>query len=238
MAGEFVDPTTIEQVIKIEAPTQYTIDDSGIIPPIDDPSGVEILRGPNIKEVPVKGPLTDTIKSEVILKVGDNITTDHILPAGAKVLPFRSNIPAIAEFVYMNVDDTFAARAKAAGSGIIVGGTNYGQGSSREHAALAPMFLGIDAVIVNDFARIHRANLINFGILPLLIDAADNDKIDQGDELEINDILSNLEFGNDFTVKNLTKGMEFTVKSDMTDLEKSILKAGGKLAYTRSLNQN
>lgn len=238
LAGEFVDPTTIEQVIDIEPPTQYTIDDSGIIPPIDDPSNVKIQRGPNIKEVPVKDPLTDTIKSEVILKVGDNITTDHIMPAGAKVLPLRSNIPAISEYVYVNVDDTFAARAKAAGSGIIVGGTNYGQGSSREHAALAPMYLGIDAVIVNDFARIHRANLINFGILPLLIDAANNDKIEQGDELELNDILSNLESGSDFTVNNLTKGTEFKVKSDMTELEKTILRAGGKLAYTRSLNLN
>ena len=238
LAGEFVDPTTIDQVIEIEPPTQYTIDDSGIIPPIEDSSGVEILRGPNIKEVPVKEPLTDAIKSEVILKVGDNITTDHILPAGAKVLPLRSNIPAIAEFVYVNVDDTFASRAKAAGSGIIVGGTNYGQGSSREHAALAPMYLGINAVIVNDFARIHRANLINFGILPLLMDASDNDKIEQGDELEISNILATLESGSDFTVKNLTKGIEFKVKSDMTDLEKNILRAGGKLAYTRSQNQN
>ncbi|MCH8014726.1 MAG: aconitate hydratase, partial [Candidatus Dadabacteria bacterium] len=147
-------------------------------------------------------------------------------------------IPAISEYVYVNVDDTFAARAKAAGSGIIVGGTNYGQGSSREHAALAPMYLGIDVVIVNDFARIHRANLINFGILPLLIDVADNDKIEQGDELEISNILSNLDSGNDFTVKNLTQGTEISAKCDLSKLEWTILRAGGKLAYTRSLDQN
>ncbi|MCH7494896.1 MAG: aconitate hydratase [Candidatus Marinimicrobia bacterium] len=238
LAGEFVDPTTLTDEIVIEPPTHYTIDDSGIVPPSADPSAIEIVRGPNIKPVPVKEPLDDSIKGEVLLKVGDNITTDHIMPAGAKVLPLRSNIPAIAEYVYVNVDDTFAARAKEAGGGIIVGGSNYGQGSSREHAALAPMYLGITAVIVNSFARIHGANLINFGILPLLIDPEDNDKIEQGDELEINDIHATLDSGEDFRIKNLSKEIEFSVKCDLSDLEKKVLKAGGRLAHTRSESRN
>ena len=238
LAGEFVDPTTLTEEIVIEPPTHYTIDDSGIVPPSADPSAIEIVRGPNIKPVPVKEPLEDSIKGEVLLKVGDNITTDHIMPAGAKVLPLRSNIPAIAEYVYVNVDDTFAARAKEAGGGIIVGGGNYGQGSSREHAALAPMYLGITAVIVNSFARIHGANLINFGILPLLIDPEDNDKIEQGDELEINDIHATLDSGEDFKIKNLSKKIEFSVKCDLSDLEKQVLKAGGRLAFTRSQSRN
>ena len=238
LAGEFVDPTTLTEEIVIEPPTQYTIDDSGIVPPSADPSAIEIVRGPNIKPVPVKEPLEDSIKGEVLLKVGDNITTDHIMPAGAKVLPLRSNIPAISEYVYVNVDDTFAARAKEAGGGIIVGGSNYGQGSSREHAALAPMYLGITAVIVNSFARIHGANLINFGILPLLIDPEDNDKIEQGDELEINDIHATLDSGEDFRIKNLSKEIEFSVKCDLSDLEKQVLKAGGRLAFTRSQSRN
>ncbi|MCH8928296.1 MAG: aconitate hydratase [Candidatus Marinimicrobia bacterium] len=238
LAGEFVDPTTLSETIRIEAPSEYKIDDSGIIPPSENPSEIKIIRGPNIKAVPVKEPLADSLKGEVIIKVGDNITTDHIMPAGAKVLPFRSNIPAISEFVYVNVDDTFAKRAKESPGGMIVGGTNYGQGSSREHAALAPMFLGINAIIVNSFARIHRANLINFGILPLLLDAADNDKIEQGDELEIGDIYSNLDSGSDFTIKNNTKGIEFTARCDLSELERKILVAGGKLPYTKSLNLN
>ena len=238
LAGEFVDPTTLTEEIVIEPPTHYTIDDSGIVPPSADPSAIEIVRGPNIKPVPVKEPLEDSIKGEVLLKVGDNITTDHIMPAGAKVLPLRSNIPAISEYVYVNVDDTFAARAKEAGGGIIVGGGNYGQGSSREHAALAPMYLGITAVIVNSFARIHGANLINFGILPLLIDPEDNDKIEQGDELEINDIHATLDSGEDFKIKNLSKKIEFSVKCDLSDLEKQVLKAGGRLAFTRSQSRN
>ncbi|MCH8288730.1 MAG: aconitate hydratase [Candidatus Marinimicrobia bacterium] len=238
LAGEFVDPTTLTEEIVIEPPTHYTIDDSGIVPPSADPSAIEIVRGPNIKPVPVKEPLEDSIKGEVLLKVGDNITTDHIMPAGAKVLPLRSNIPAISEYVYVNVDDTFAARAKEAGGGIIVGGGNYGQGSSREHAALAPMYLGITAVIVNSFARIHGANLINFGILPLLIDPEDNDKIEQGDELEINDIHATLDSGEDFRIKNLSKKIEFSVKCDLSDLEKQVLKAGGRLAFTRSQSRN
>jgi len=238
LTGEFVDPTTLSDTIHIEAPTQYKIDDSGIIPPSDDSSDVEILRGPNIKAVPVKDPLTDSLKGEVIIKVGDNITTDHIMPAGAKVLPFRSNIPAISEFVYVNVDDTFAKRAKESPGGMIVAGTNYGQGSSREHAALAPMYLGINAILANGFARIHRANLINFGILPLLLDANDNDKIEQGDELEIGDIFSNLDSGSDFTVKNNTKETEITAVCDLSELERKILVAGGKLPYTKALNLN
>ena len=238
LAGEFVDPTTLSETLDIEAPSQYKIDDSGIIAPSDNPSKVKILRGPNIKAVPVKEPLTDSVKGEVILKVGDNITTDHIMPAGAKVLPFRSNIPAISEFVYVNVDNTFAKRAKESPGGMIVGGTNYGQGSSREHAALAPMFLGITAILVNGFARIHRANLINFGILPLLLDVNDNDKIEQGDLLEINNILSTLDSGGDFTVQNNSKGIEFTAKCDLSKLDRKILVAGGKLPYTKSLNLN
>jgi aconitate hydratase len=185
----------------------------------------EIIRGPNIKPLPLGKPLQDMIKGEVLIKVGDNITTDHILPGGAKVLPLRSNIPAISEYTFSQVDKGFAARAKEKHGGFIVGGENYGQGSSREHAAIAPMYLGIRAVVAKSFARIHRANLINFGIAPLEFeDPKDYDRIDAGDELEI-----------DLTTKQIVN-KKIGLKCDLSSMQEEILRAGGLLNYIKSKN--
>jgi aconitate hydratase len=181
--------------------------------------------------------LKDTIEAEVLLKLGDNVTTDDIMPAGSKVLPFRSNIPAIANFVFGNIDGSFSSRAHAAkekGGGVIVGAENYGQGSSREHAAIAPMFLGVQAVIAKSFARIHRSNLINFGILPLQFEnAADYEKIDQGDRLVVKDIFRTIDGTQVFTVENNTKGYTFPARSGLNDREREVVKKGGLLPYTR-----
>lgn len=205
-----------------------------VLPPAENPDSITVLRGPNIKPLPVNSDLPAQINGAALLKVGDNITTDHIMPAGAKILPLRSNIPAISQYVFSGVEPTFADRAKATGGGFVVGGQNYGQGSSREHAALAPMYLGVKAVITKSFARIHRANLVNFGILPLtFISEADYDKIDQGDQLEIaTGTLSDAEL----TVKNLTKGTEYKVRHDLTGRQAAIVMAGGLLNYTKKQN--
>lgn len=166
----------------VEIPEKFFINDAMILPPAEDAAAVQVVRGPNIKPLPVAEAMRDKVQGPVLIKVGDNITTDHIMPAGAKVLPLRSNIPAIAEYVFSPLDPSFPRRAREAGGGIIVGGENYGQGSSREHAALAPMCLGVKAVLAKTFARIHRDNLINFGILPLtFVDAADYDRIEQNE---------------------------------------------------------
>jgi aconitate hydratase len=195
---------------------------------------VTIRRGPNIKPLPQQKPLPSAIKGEVLLKVGDNITTDHIMPAGAKVLPLRSNIPAISEFVYVRVDPDFPKRAKEKGGGIIVGGDNYGQGSSREHAALAPMYLGVRAVIAKQFARIHYANLVNFGIPPLTFaDPSDYDKIAQGDMIVIDGILDAIKGGKPVIARNQTKGFEFTLKCDLSPFGRDVMIEGGLLNYTR-----
>ncbi|HHX74793.1 MAG TPA: aconitate hydratase, partial [Firmicutes bacterium] len=186
IAGVLTDAGDLGLTARVELPEKYLVDDSMIIPPAADPETVEVVRGPNIQPLPVNKELPDTLQASVLLKVEDNITTDHIMPARAKILPLRSNIPAISAYVFSQIDPTFAERAKAAGSGVVVGGHNYGQGSSREHAALAPMYLGVKAVIAKSFARIHHANLVNFGILPLTFASeADYDKIGQGDKLEI-----------------------------------------------------
>ncbi|HEX9746424.1 MAG TPA: aconitate hydratase, partial [bacterium] len=228
--GVITDPRDLGEPINVDWPKEYHIDDGMVIPPASNPDDVEVLRGPNIKPCPIRDELEILISGEVILKVEDNITTDHIMPAGAKVLPLRSNIPAISEFVYTNVDPTFATRAKEAGGGFIVGGENYGQGSSREHAALAPMYLGIKACLVKSFARIHRANLVNFGILPLtFIDPASYDAIGQGDDLELSDVRNNLKVDSTLTVTNRTKGTSFEVKHDLTARQIEIMLAGGLL---------
>ena len=191
--GVIRDPRDFGERIVIKFPKKFTVDDSMIILPSEKPEEVTIMRGPNIKPLPKKEPLPDTLKGDVLLKVGDNITTDHIMPAGAKVLPLRSNIPAISEFVFEKVDKEFVKRAKEKGGGFLIGGTNYGQGSSREHAALAPMYLGVKAVIAKSFARIHRANLVNFGILPLTFEnESDYNLFDQGDTIELPDIKNTL----------------------------------------------
>ncbi len=237
--GEIIDPkdTDIEVEIPPE-PDAFLINDNLLIPPPKETSKVRIIKGPNIKEVPLKEPLTDTIEAEVLLKVGDNITTDDIMPAGAQVLPLRSNIPAISEYVFHNIDPRFPERAmeaKKRGGGIIIGGENYGQGSSREHAALAPMYLGVKAVIARSFARIHRSNLINFGILPLVFeDPADSEKLHKGDIVKISNIIKSLNNGQKFKVQNLSTGEEFTVYSDLTEREKKLILSGGLLSYVRN----
>ncbi|MDA8082753.1 MAG: aconitate hydratase [Nitrospiraceae bacterium] len=236
--GEMVDPRDAGIEIKpFKEPKKYLVNRSSIIPPKDDTSGVRVIKGPNIREVSVKEPLCGVIEAEVLLKLGDNVTTDDIMPAGSKVLPFRSNIPAISEFVFSNLDKTFSARAAAArgqGGGIIVGGENYGQGSSREHAAIAPMFLGVQAVLVRSFARIHRSNLINFGILPLQFEKAeDYGKIESGDRLRLKDIISSMEGSQRYQVENMTKGYTFGVVSTLNEREREVVRKGGLLPYTR-----
>jgi aconitate hydratase len=224
-------------LMEIKEPEKFLINDNLIIPPKADTKNIKIIKGPNIKEVPVKEPFNKNIETEVLLKLGNNITTDDIMPAGSKVLPFRSNIPAISEFVFENIDRTFSKRAieaKESGGGIIIGGENYGQGSSREHAAIAPMYLGLQAVIAKSFARIHRANLINFGVLPLLFKSeGDYEKIEQGDRLLISDAISSIKGDQNFKVKNLTKGYAFEVISNLNDREKELILKGGLLQYVR-----
>ncbi len=234
LTGVITDPRKLGDPVEVRIPEKYIIDDNMIVPPSDHPETVEVIRGPNIKPVPKNEPLPDTLRGEVLLKVGDNITTDHIMPAGAKVLPLRSNIPAIAEYTFTRVDPEFPARAKAKGGGFVVGGVNYGQGSSREHAALAPMYLGMKAVIAKSFARIHEANLINFGILPLtFINEADYDALEQGDLWEIRQVRETLPQSDTLTVHNLTKGTTFQVRHRLTPRQVQIVLAGGLLNWVR-----
>jgi len=232
--GFITDPAELGRYPKIKLPEKITIDDSGIIPPSPSPGKVTIQRGPNIAPLPINEAIPSTLEGEVLLKVGDNITTDHIMPAGAKILPLRSNIPKIAEYVYHYVDPDFVARAKEKGGGFIIGGENYGQGSSREHAALAPMYLGLKMVLTKSFARIHLANLINFGILPLTFaDPADYDKIEQGDRLQLPMASDILATGADLVVKNLTRNVDILVTYSLTTRQVAIVRAGGLLNYTR-----
>ncbi len=238
--GKIVDPLKSDIKLDIpEEPENFLINDNMLISPRKDSGEVKVIKGPNIKEVPIKTPLEDTLSAAVLLKLNDNITTDDIMPAGARVLPFRSNIPEISKFVYEGIDPTFPKRAKEAGKGIIVGGDNYGQGSSREHAAMAPMFLGIQAVIVKSFARIHKANLINFGILPLVFDnGSDYNDIEQGDILSIKDLISSVKEGKTtLTVMNETKNTSFTVSCEMSERQREITLTGGLLPYTREKNR-
>ncbi len=241
LKGEMTEPREAGIEIKgFKEPSKYMINRNFIIPPKDDTSAVRVIKGPNIKEVSVKEPLKDMIEAEVLLKLGDNITTDDIMPAGSRVLPFRSNIPAISDFVFENIDKTFSSRAKEAktkGGGILIGGENYGQGSSREHAAIAPMFLGIQAVIAKSFARIHRSNLINFGILPLVFEnPADYDKIEKGDRIVIKDLFSSLDGSQAYTVEDAASGKSLKVRSALNDREREVLKNGGLLPYTKGLS--
>jgi aconitate hydratase len=234
LEGKIVDPRKLGKPPKVSVPDKFLLDDEGIIPPTKDPAKVEVLRGPNIKPLPIKEALGEKMEGTVLLKVGDNITTDHIMPAGSKVLPLRSNIPAISEYVFNIIDSSFPKRAKELGGGFVVGGDNYGQGSSREHAALAPMYLGLKAVIVKNFARIHRANLINFGILPLtFVQASEAEALSQGDKLEIPDLKQVIQVDHPFPVKNLTTGKSVQVVHGLTDRQKEIILAGGLLNYTK-----
>lgn len=237
LTGYLTDPRTLGDMPEFKLPKHFKINDNMVVPPADeaDMDSVEVLRGPNIKPFPQTSPLDDSIDCQVSLKVGDNITTDHIMPAGAKILPLRSNIPAISQHCFTVCDEDFPRRAKNMGKSIIVGGSNYGQGSSREHAALAPLYLGIKAVLVKSFARIHRANLINAGILPLtFVNEADYDKINQGDEIVLADVRADVEADmSKLTVVNKTTGAEIPVLCELTGRTKDIILAGGLLDYTR-----
>jgi aconitate hydratase len=235
LRGVITDPRDLGPMPHIEVPREFFIDDDLIIPPSEHPEEVEIVRGPNIQPLPIAQPLPDTIRGQLLIKVGDNISTDTILPAGAKILPLRSNIPAISEYVFAYVDPTFAQRAKEAGGGLIAGGANYGQGSSREHAALAPMYLGVKAVFAKTFARMHHQNLINFGILPLRFqEDADYDRLNPGDELEIAGARQAIQNGHEVRVRNVTQGYEFTARHELTPRQVEIALAGGLLNYVRS----
>ncbi|UCF81242.1 MAG: aconitate hydratase [Acidobacteriota bacterium] len=237
LRGAITDPRSLGEKPAVKTPRKFLLNDNLILPPADPESAakVEIVRGPNIKPVPLKGSMPDELAGEVLLKVGDNISTDHILPAGSKILPLRSNIPAISEYVFTRVDESFPARAREKGGGFVVGGENYGQGSSREHAALAPSYLGLKAVLVKSFARIHFNNLINFGILPLTFAKADDyEKIEQGDSLEILSVPSCLAAGDLIEVKNRTKGAAVRARLALTGRQRAILKAGGLLPYTKA----
>ncbi len=234
--GVITDPRDIGEPIEISIPERYLVDDSMIISPPADGSDVEIVRGPNIKPLPQNTEIPQTISGKVLIKVGDNITTDHIMPAGAKVLPLRSNIPAISEHVFTAVDPRFPERAKQFGGGIVLGGENYGQGSSREHAALAPMYLGVKAVVAKSFARIHRQNLINFGILPLMLtNSADYEKLNRLDDVEINGIAEGLKRGvRDFLLVAKPGGAQVPVTHDLSGREAEIVRAGGRLNWIRA----
>jgi aconitate hydratase len=235
LRGSITDPRTLgSRPPRIAMPLKFLIDDSLILPPDSKPGKVMVERGPNIKPLPLRSPLEDSIEGSVILKVGDNITTDDILPAGAKILPLRSNIPAISKYLFERVDAHFAERAKQLGGGFVVGGENYGQGSSREHAALAPMYLGIKAILTKSYARIHRSNLINFGVLPLTFEDPDEFlKIQQGDRLRITQLRSALLEGGLLKIENVTQRRIFNVSHGLNSREREILLAGGLLNYTR-----
>ncbi len=236
ITGVLTDPRTLGEMPEFKLPEVFSINDNMIVPPCDekDMDSIEILRGPNIKPFPLSEPLDDTISAECALKVGDNITTDHIMPAGAKILPLRSNIPAISKFCFAVCDESFPDRALSLGKSIIVGGSNYGQGSSREHAALAPLYLGVKAVLVKSFARIHRSNLINAGILPLtFLNEADYELISLSDKLEFPDLKKCIINGTDIKIINKTSGKEIIAKCELSGRSKDIILAGGLLNYTR-----
>ena len=231
LTGYITDPRTLGEYPEITMPDAFKVNDSAVLLPADaeEAKSVEVLRGPNIKPFPDENPVTDTIEAKLTLKVGDNITTDHIMPAGAKILPYRSNIPYLSKFCFGVCDESFPERARANGSTIIVGGSNYGQGSSREHAALVPLYLGVRAVVAKSFARIHAANLINAGILPLTFENADDyDKLNQNDDLALTDVFAGMDSGK-MTLVDQTTGASYTVACSFTDRQKAILKAGGLL---------
>ena len=240
LTGMFTDPRTLGGWEKIEMPQSFLINDNMIVEPAPDylSETVEVLRGPNIKPFPVSVPLPESITAKAVLKVGDNITTDHIMPAGAKILPYRSNIPYLSNFCFTVCDKTFPDRCKAEGGGLIIGGSNYGQGSSREHAALVPLYLGIKAVVAKSYARIHCANLANAGILALRFkDEADYDRIDQMDTLTLPDIRSAIRNKAPILLRDETKGIEMEVIPMMTDRERAMVVEGGLLNYTKSLSK-
>ncbi len=239
IAGAIADPRELGMDAPgQDIPGQLTQENPNLVPPASEgeAKGLDVQRGPNIQPVPAKEPMEDRIAAEVLLKVGDDITTDHIMPAASNILIFRSNIPKLAEFVYHRVDDTFAERAKGKGTGFIVGGLNYGQGSSREHAALAPMFLGIRGVIAKSFARIHMANLINWGLIPLqFVEAEDYDNIDQGDDLELSGVIDFVKERDTIELVNKTRNTQYQVRLVATPRERRVLIAGGRLSEAKAM---
>jgi len=241
LTGYLTDPRDLGEAPTVEMPEHFTINDNMIEPPAspEEAAGIEVLRGPNIKPFPKTEPLPESITAKAVLKVGDNITTDHIMPAGAKILPYRSNIPHLSQFCFGVCDESFPERIKAEGKGIIIGGANYGQGSSREHAALVPLYLGVKAVITKSFARIHVANLVNAGILPFTFaNEADYDRIDQMDQLELADIRTAMENNTPVVLKNLTKNEEYPLDaSHLSARQRAMLLCGGLLDYTRESNK-
>lgn len=241
LTGYLTDPRDLGEAPTVEMPEHFTINDNMIEPPAspEEAASIEVLRGPNIKPFPKTEPLPESITAKAVLKVGDNITTDHIMPAGAKILPYRSNIPYLSQFCFGVCDESFPERIKAEGKGIIIGGANYGQGSSREHAALVPLYLGVKAVITKSFARIHVANLVNAGILPFTFaNEADYDRIDQMDQLELADIRTAMENNTPVVLKNLTKNEEYPLDaSHLSARQRAMLLCGGLLDYTRESNK-
>ena len=235
LTGEITDPRLLGDMPEVSLPDAFRIDDSAVLAPADpiDAASVQVVRGPNIKPFPASRRLTDEIAAPLTLKVGDNITTDHIMPAGAKILPYRSNIPYLSQFCFGVCDRTFPERAKAAGQSVVVGGSNYGQGSSREHAALVPLYLGVRAVVAKSFARIHAANLINAGILPLTFKNPDDyDRLNQGDALRLDGIFAGMDAG-EITLTDETTGDAVALTCAFTARQKAILKAGGLLPFTK-----
>ena len=241
LTGYLTDPRDLGEAPNITMPEHFVVNDNMIEPPAspEEAASVEVLRGPNIKPFPKTEPLPESITAKAVLKVGDNITTDHIMPAGAKILPYRSNIPHLSQYCFGVCDETFPERIKAEGKGFIIGGSNYGQGSSREHAALVPLYLGVKAVITKSFARIHVANLVNAGILPFTFaDESDYDKIDQMDELELADIRDCIKNNKPVVLKNITKDEEYNLDSShLSDRQRAMLLCGGLLDYTREQNK-
>lgn len=241
LTGYLTDPRELGDAPVVEMPEHFIVNDNMIEPPAseEEAKDIEVLRGPNIKPFPKTEPLPQEITAKAILKVGDNITTDHIMPAGAKILPYRSNIPHLSQYCFAVCDETFPERIKKEGKGIIIGGTNYGQGSSREHAALVPLYLGVKAVITKSFARIHVANLVNAGILPFTFkDENDYNRIDQLDELALPDVREKLEKKETIILKNITKGEEYELDSShLSDRQRAMLLCGGLLDYTREMNK-
>jgi len=235
ITGKITDPRdVIKEPITFQLADNYLVDDSMILPPSEEPEKVVVLRGPNIQPFPVKEPLEEALSAKVVLKVGDNITTDDIMPGGSKILPLRSNIPAISEHVFEKIDPTFPARAKESGGGVILGGINYGQGSSREHAALAPMYLGIKLVLAKSFARIHKDNLINFGIIPLTVEPDVYDAFDQDTAIEFPQLAKEVRESAVITFKNEKTGTTYTAEHGLTQRQREAILAGGLLNYIKT----
>jgi aconitate hydratase len=232
--GKLIDPSTFGEMPEVTWPEKFDFDENYFIFPKENREGLEVVMGPNIKPFPLNVELTEKVSGKLLLKTEDNITTDDIMPSNAKLLPFRSNVPELSKECFGTIVDDFDTRAKTHGGGMVIGGENYGQGSSREHAALVPLYLGVRAVITKSFARIHKANLINSGILPFTFaDKADYDRFDEFDDLEITNAISALEGGKNITLVNKTKGFEVEVEFEGSDRDVEILKKGGYINYIK-----